>query len=272
MLSEIDSVYDMYVPDMPVAGVDEYFDKDFYNENYELIVKAYDSLADEESKAIFTSVINYKLTGRMKYLLECYSTRDEIYSLMPVDNIQRAIDAGAYNGDTIREMKTYFPNLSEVCAIEPDKKNYKKLVKYSEAEIDIEVDHVNAAAWCEDVNGILLGSGNRNSTIVATASYEHVDSDVLLTTIDVLTQGHYDYIKYDVEGAEREALLGSHGLISDCKPTLLVSLYHRSSDIFEITNILKERYPFYKFYLRRLRCLPAWEIDLIAVKNDPKGN
>ena len=265
MLSEIDANYDMYVPDMPVAGVDEYFDKDFYNENYDEIAKAYESLEDEESRAIFTSVINYKLTGRMKYLLECYSTRDEIYSLMPVERIKRAIDAGAYNGDTVREMKEYFPNLYEVCAIEPDKKNFKKLLKYSEAETDIEVDCVNAAAWCDDVNGLFFGSGNRNSTIVATASYEHHEEDVLLTTIDILTEGSYDYIKYDVEGAEDEALLGSHYTIQTCQPTLLVSAYHRSRDIFYLINTLKERYPKYRFYLRRLRCLPAWEIDIIGL-------
>ena len=34
MLSEIDKSFDVYVPDMPVADEEEYFDKDFYNENY----------------------------------------------------------------------------------------------------------------------------------------------------------------------------------------------------------------------------------------------
>lgn len=266
MLSEIDASYDMYVPDMPVAGVDEYFDKDFYNKNYEKIVKAYECLADEKSKAIFSSVVNYKLTGRMKYLLECYSERDEIYSLMPVDKIVRAVDAGAYNGDTIREMKGYFPNLKEVYAIEPDRKNYKKLVRYSEAESEIEIKTFNTAAWCKDEGGIFFSSGNRNATVVATASFEHKEDEINLSSIDSIVSGGIQYIKYDVEGAEREALIGSENLILSCKPTLLVSLYHRSKDIFEITNDIKEKYPFYKLYLRRLRCLPAWEIDLIAVK------
>ena len=31
MLADIDKHYDVYVPDMPVAGVEEYFDKNFYN-------------------------------------------------------------------------------------------------------------------------------------------------------------------------------------------------------------------------------------------------
>ena len=271
MLSKIDSEHDMYVPDMPVAGVEEYFDKDFYNQNYDAIIRAYDSLCDDESKAIFSSVVNYKLSGKMKYLLECYSTRDEIYSLMPVAKIRQAVDAGAYNGDTVREMKGYFPNLERVCAIEPDKKNYKKLVKYSEAETEIEVKTYNVGAWCNDGDGVFFGSGNRNSTLVATASFEHSQDDTSLVAIDSLTCGKTDYIKYDVEGAEREALLGSRVTITESHPTLLISLYHRSRDIFELVNTMAESYPEYNLYLRRLRCLPAWEIDLIAVKNDPRG-
>ena len=265
MLSEIDESYDMYVPDMPVAGVEEYFDKDFYNSHYEEILKAYESLEDDNSKAIFSSVVNYKLTGKMKFLLECYSTRDEIYSLMPREKISRTVDAGAYNGDTIREIKEYFPNLEEVYAIEPDKKNYKKLVKYSEAETEIEVNAYNLGAWCDDRDAFFFGSGNRNSTFVATASFEHSKEGTMLMTIDNITQGRIDYIKYDVEGAEAEALIGSHIVISECHPTLLISLYHRSRDIFTLVNTVKERYPKDRLYLRRLRCLPAWEIDLIAV-------
>ena len=266
MLSEIDSTCDMYVPDMPVAGVEEYFDKYFYNNNYEKIIRAYDSLEDDESRAIFSSVINYKLSGRMKYLLECYSTRDEIYSLMPREDIRISVDVGAYNGDTVREIKGYFPNLQKVYAIEPDRKNYKKLARYSEAEEKIEVVTLNVGAWHSDGDGIFFGSGNRNSTLVATASFEHSEDGTILRSIDSVAEGKIDYIKYDVEGAEREALLGSHNTIIRCQPTLLISLYHRSRDIFELINVMRERYPEYKLYLRRLRCLPAWEIDLIAVK------
>ncbi len=266
MLSDIDFQYDMYVPDMPIAGVEEYFDKDFYNRYYNEIIKAYESLDDDNSRAIFSSVINYKLTGKMKYLLDCYSERDEIYALMPVENIKRAIDAGAYNGDTAREMKMYFPNLKEIIAIEPDKRTYKKLAKYSEAECDININAVNSAVWSEDSQGAFFSSGNRNSTAVATASFEHSENQVSMVKIDSLADGKIDYIKYDVEGAEGEALLGSDATIVRDYPTLLISLYHRSRDIFEIINTVREKYPSYLLYLRRLRCLPAWEIDLIAIK------
>lgn len=271
MLADIDADYDVYVPDMPIANVEEYFDKNFYNSHYNEIVNAYNALADDDSRAIFSSVINYRLTGRMKYLLECYSTRDEMYSLLPCDSIKVAIDAGAYNGDTAREMKEYFSSLKKVVALEPDKKTFKRLVRYSEAEREISVLPINAAAWCEDSEGLFFGSGNRNSTAVATASFEHNEDAVKMIKIDSLGEEKIDYIKYDVEGAERQALKGASEIIKRDNPSLLVSLYHQSRDIFEIINNLREDYPDYRLHLCRLKCLPAWEINLIGVINDPKG-
>jgi hypothetical protein len=132
---------------------------------------------------------------------------------------------------------------------------------------------LNAGAWSDDTDGTFFGSGNRNSTLVATASFEHSAECMPLMKIDSVTTERVDYIKYDVEGAEREALDGSCRTISEYNPTLLISLYHRSRDLFELINMVRDRYPEYNLYLRRLRCLPAWEIDLIAVKNstNPKG-
>ncbi len=265
MLGEMNIRYDIYVPDMPVAGADEYFDRAFFNANYKKIVSAYERLDDEASKNAYAAIINYKLTGHMKYLMSAYSERDELYALMPCDKISTVVDAGAYNGDTVREMKGFFPNLKNVFALEPDNRNFKKLAKYSEAESEIHVVPINAGAWCERIEGDFSDSGNRNSTLLATSSYEHKKTTVSLVRIDGITDEKINYIKYDVEGAEREALVGSHGLIEKHRPILLVSLYHRSRDIFELINMLSERYRGYRFYLRRLKCLPAWEINLIMI-------
>ncbi len=270
MLSDIDSKYDMLVPDMPVAGEDEYFDKKFYNENYSDILRAYETLCDEDSKFAFSAVINYRLTGRLEYLLSAYSEKSEIYSLISkVGTIQSIVDAGAYNGDTIRESIEFFPNLKSVVAIEADFKNFKKLQKYADTVEQIALTCVNAAAWSECCEGSFISSGNRNSSVSSTASYEHKESDIRLIRIDSLAQEKVDYIKYDVEGAEFEALVGSEKIISLYQPALLVSLYHRSRDVFSLVNYLKDKYPEYSFYIRRLLSVPAWELDLIMI---PKAN
>lgn len=274
MLLEIDAAYDLYIPDMPVAG-EEYFDREFYNLHYNEILSAYDNLNDEESKSVFAAIVNYKLSGRMKYLVAASCEREDIYSLLPCEKIRTMIDAGAYNGDTAREAKGYFPHLERIYAVEPDTKNFKKLLKYSEAESEIDVIPINSAAWCENADGSFMNSGNRNSSVSSTASFEHKDVGVTLVRLDKITDEKIDYIKYDVEGAEREALIGSFEIIKKYTPALLVSLYHRSADIFEIINTLAGSYPEYKMYLRRLFCVPAWELDLILVRienNEKKEN
>lgn len=263
MLSDIDAKYDMLVPDMPVCDTEEYFDKAFYNDNYEKIVAAYDSLCDGFSRNLYASIIWFKLTGKMKYIMDFTSKKSEIYSLLKPEENSVIVDAGAYNGDTLLEAKQYFPNLKTAYAIEPDRRNFKKLCKYCEAENDIEIVPINAAAWSEVSSGIIMDAGNRNSTVCATASFEHKDTEINFVSVDSLDIPDVDYVKYDVEGAEQEALIGSDATISSCRPTLLVSLYHRSCDLFSIVNYLHKKYPFYEMRLRRVCCLPAWEIDLI---------
>ncbi len=261
MISALDKEQELYIPDMPVAGIDEYFDRDFYNGNYESIKKAYAALDDEASRACFSSVIRFKLTGRLEFLERCYSDKAELYSLL--GDPASIIDAGAYNGDTIREAKDYFPSFRRAVAIEPDRKNFKRLMKYLEGQEELDILPVQAAAWREDGEGQFSVSGNRNSTATATASFKHTDESVKLISIDSLGFAP-DYIKYDVEGGELEALEGSGRTVTLHRPTLLVSLYHRSRDIFFLINYVKDNYPFYRLKLRRLRCFPAWEIDLIC--------
>ena len=261
MLADIDREYDMYAPDMPVAGVDEYFDREFYNDNYNAIKKAYDSLEDAESRNCFASVIRFKLSGRIEYLEKCYSTKEELYSLL--GEPKTLIDAGAYNGDTLREAAEFLPTVQKAFAIEADRKNFKRLLKYVDSARDFEIIPLNSAAWSADGEGRFSVSGNRNSTAAATASFKHSDESVKLVRVDSLDFAP-DYIKYDVEGGELEALDGSHATILKHRPTLLVSVYHRSRDIFSLINVIGERYRFYRLKLRRLRCLPAWEIDLVC--------
>lgn len=264
MLSEIDANYDMLVPDMPVAG-EEYFDREFYNSNYREILRAYGALCDEDSRRAFAAILNYRLTGRMSYLMGAFSSKAEMYSLISKREIRALIDAGAYNGDTVREAIEYFPSLSSVVAIEADVKNFKKLKKYADTVEQIKLECINAAVWNECGEASFISSGNRNSSVNSTASFEHGETSVPLLRIDSLSPASVDYVKYDVEGAEYEALLGTVGLIEAQRPTLLISLYHRSRDIFYLVNFMKDKYPDYSFYIRRLRCLPSWEINLIMI-------
>lgn len=264
MITDINERYSMLVPDMPVAG-EEYFDKDFYNANYESILSAYNSLADVDSKNAFAAIINYKLCGELKYLLWAASSVDDIYSLLP-EKISVSVDAGAYNGDTVRELMSYREGIKKIYAFEPDMRNFRKLSRFTEENgLSDKISVRLAAVWNRDESGTFIGSGNRNSSVSSTSSYKNREENIELVRIDTEVSECVDYIKYDVEGAEWEALEGSAGLIEKYRPAMLISAYHRSADIFSLANYIKEKYPDYSLYVRRTACFPAWEIALIAI-------
>lgn len=263
-LFEMAERYPLFLPDMPVAG-EEDFTSDLCRANADKIQQVYDLLADEHSKQIFASVLQYKLTGDIRYLKNAFSN-DEDYAFLPAPAIRVAVDGGAYNGDTARQMIDHFPALEKIYAIEPDAKTYKKLSKFAaEHSSSAKIIPVRAALWNEVGEGVFAASGNRNSSLLS-ASYEHKEVSVPLATVDLLARDEkIDFIKYDVEGAEREALLGSRETICRDHPTLAVSLYHRSVDLFDLPLLICEMASNYRFYLRRVNCLPAWEITLYAV-------
>jgi FkbM family methyltransferase len=58
-----------------------------------------------------------------------------------------------------------------------------------------------------------------------------------------------DFIKFDIEGAELEALKGGVETLKKYRPKLAISLYHKPCDFYEIIEFLSEQCPFYSFYL-----------------------
>ena len=84
----------------------------------------------------------------------------------------------------------------------------------------------------------------------------------------VLGIEHADYIKFDVEGVEKEALEGAaRHLAPDSNgklPKLIVAAYHHDEDIFTLPLLLWKLQPDYKIYLRKHPYVPAWEINVFA--------
>ncbi len=259
----ISSECELYAPDVPVFG-DTLFDFDFFKAHESEMDEVLSLLEDEESKEIYENVIKYKLTGDIYYLESRVSDKDEVYGeLLKADKIKSYADLGAYNGDTVREIAEYAPKLERAIALEPDRRTFKKLSAYAEGESRFAVTPINAAAWSCDTALTFDASGNRNSNVGGAGKTVEVNA----TALDSVIDGAVDYIKYDVEGSEKEAIEGSARTIESCYPSLLVSLYHRSEDIFALPLMLKKKFPRYRFYLRRYRYIPAWDLNLICVFN-----
>lgn len=252
--------YPCLMPDMPVAG-DKDFTRDFYAAHREELQAVYDLLEDNPSKMMFERVIRYKLSGDFRLLRDAVTPEN---TPLPTDGcaIRTAIDGGAYTGDTAEELLAAHPECVRVFAVEPDGRNYRKLETF--AARDARVVPVRGLLWDTAGIGRVAASGNRNSTMFD-PSHESRTEEVPCVTVDEIAgEKAVDYIKYDVEGAEYEALRGTRGVILRDRPILAVSLYHRSEDLFRLPLYLHEIRPDYRFRLGRRPCFPAWELTLYA--------
>ena len=258
---------EMYAPDVPVFG-ETLFTIEFFEENRARFEAVFELLADEESKRIYENVIRYKLSGDIKYLFESESDVEAVVrDLLDCKSIKSYLDLGAYNGDTIRQMLHYNPRLESAIALEPDARNFRKLNEYVQSVNNCAIKCINAGAWSESTTLLFDASGNRNAGIVSKGNIVSKIKEVPVVSVDEVLNGEkIDYIKYDVEGSEKEALLGSAQTIREHAPKLLVSLYHRSEDMFALPELVKELNPDYSLYLRRFSYVPAWDLNLYAIK------
>ena len=256
---------ELFIPDVPACG-DTLFTLDFYTEHFAAFSQAFDLLCDAESKRIYADLIRYKITGKPQYLKSAVSPGDFEQTLLHKNRYRVMIDAGAYVGDTAKRFIDECPNAKAVYAVEPDRRSYKKLVAYAECEARATVYPHRFGAWSSAATAEFAAAGNRNSGIGA--QQQKRSETVALNTVDSLAVQNADFIKYDVEGAELEALKGSAATIAASYPDMLISAYHKSEDLFVLPIYLAKRYPQYDLYLRRAPSVPAWDINLYAVKKE----
>lgn len=255
--------HSVYVPDVPVTD-GALFSDSFYSDNLETIKSAYSLFADDISRQIYENVIKYKLSGRLYYLEDATS---EDLSFVDFSKVSVAVDCGAYDGDTIRALAEVAPSLKRAYAIEPDRVNFRKLSAYAEAESRFEVIPIKCAVWREDSETEFFAGGNRGSSLFY-VGYKAKREKVSLRALDGLIDEAPDYIKFDTEGAESEAIEGVKKILYEYRPIIKISAYHRSEDLFVLTKKIAELDLGYEIYLRRNRCIPAWEAELYAVPKD----
>ncbi|MHB1150932.1 MAG: FkbM family methyltransferase [Eubacteriales bacterium] len=265
--SVLDSMYtiaeahETYAPDVPVTG-ETLFDIFFYNNHKSEFDKARSILSDEESVFIFDCVVKYKLSGKIEYLCQAVSDKEKVWnSLLHPSDYGSYCDLGAYNGDTIRELYTHSRSVKEIYAFEPDPRTFRKLTDFCKTN-RIDAHLFLAGAWNSAGKSAFAARGSRSSGITAGGRTAETE---LITLDSVLGGKRTDYIKYDVEGAEYEALSGSAETIKKHKPDLCVSLYHRSEDLFHLPLYIKSLNPDYKFFIRRFKYIPAWDLNLYCI-------
>lgn len=256
-IAEIDGEHTVFAPDVPVAG-GGLFTREYITENEEKFDRAYSLLADEESKRVYKDILNFKVSGKIKYLLSSFCDKSKVYSdILNLNENEEIIDLGAYDGDTIREFTAATGGkYKHITALEPDKKSYKKLLKNTDGMKNIST--LNMGVWSKRDTLIFDAEAGRNSKLSA----EGVSIEV--TDIDSLNIAP-TFIKADIEGSEMKALEGAEKTIKKYLPKLYICAYHRNEDLFALPLKIKELSEKYKIYFRHSKYIPAWESNFYCV-------
>ncbi len=250
-IKKIGTRQELFAPEVPVIG-GGLFDLDYYNLRRKEFENIYNSLADDTSKNTFESILKYKISGKIDYLLNCQVEASEPYSsIFETDKQEDILDLGAYNGDTALEFARNFPNYSSITAVEPDKKTFKKLVANTKGVRDISCHNICISDF-SGKGGFIMNAGR--SSLVG----EGEETD--FSTVDSLMKGKkVSLIKMDVEGEELRALKGAQATIQAQKPKMIISAYHRTEDFLEIPKAVLSVRNDYKIYMRHFPSIPAWD-------------
>ncbi len=225
--------------------------RDFIMKHIGELEKVYDDLADEKSKNVFLSLLNYKLTYQTEYTRAVADDRQYFDSeLVKLPEDVCFIDAGSYIGDTLGSFVKYTTGgYRKVICMEPVRENIRRLT-----------DTVMKNQY-HDVEIFEIGASDRRKTLyfdsrsgMSARAVETGDIKVECNSIDNICEecgcGRVDFIKMDIEGSEYDALCGAKNVIRKWHPLLAICVYHKEDDFYVIPNLIKELYSGYKIYFR----------------------
>lgn len=168
--------------------------------------------------------------------------------------IQKFVDCGCYTGDTLNDWSNFIATESDQIhyyAIEPDPNNIAKLkqnIQVLSPSLQKSISIFPCA--CGDTPGnvhmMLSGSGS-----VVTGSEDPDTISVPVDAIDHLLIGKtVSTIKIDIEGFEMQALNGAINTIRTQRPLLMVCVYHKAFDLWQIPLWIDSLNLGYRFELR----------------------
>jgi len=158
------------------------------------------------------------------------------------------LDCGANVGVYTRKALSQGAGL--VVAIEPAPENVNCLRKTFEEEIRAgRVIVYPKGVWDHDCDLVLRTYDYQlgGDSVALKFPHSHAGPTVQLTTIDNLTSElklqRVDFIKMDIEGAERQALRGAKETVARFRPRLAISLEHTPTDAEEIPALIWSLWP-----------------------------
>ncbi len=192
--------------------------------------------------------------GRELDLLMLEQAGGDIYEqrAVTVQDGDTVIDVGAHLGTFTRIALQH--GARQVIAVEPDPVNAACLARSFASEIaNGRVQLVTAAAWhSEGSLTFEVGSASQTGHVAASPNGRGISvrAVTLDTMVEELKLDRVDFIKMDIEGAERHALAGARRLLAAHKPRLAICIYHAPDDPDVVPRVVRDANNTYQTFNR----------------------
>lgn len=219
------------------------FDKDI-KENFSKYAKIYDLFADNLSRHIFQNLIDFKISGDVRYIRGFKLAHDEQYfeDFLNLPAKPTFVDAGGYTGDTALQFISRYPNFEKIFVFEPEEQNISQAKQNLKNYSNI----VCIQKGLSDENKTLRFSANNSASSVS----EDGELTIEVARLDDIVDERVDFIKMDIEGSEGAAIEGAKQTIAKYHPTLAICVYHKKDDFWKIPQQILAIRNDYKIYLR----------------------
>ncbi len=147
-------------------------------------------------------------------------------------------------------MKNNSGNLKKYYAIEPDGYVYRMLEENLEEKykgIRDKIVPVCAAAYDTTKDMVPFFSLRSPGSFVTPIGNCKVNT---IRIDDMIDDSECTFIKMNIEGSEMKALKGGEKTIQEKMPVLAIMGYHKTSDLWEIPQMILSINPDYKLYMR----------------------
>jgi FkbM family methyltransferase len=216
------------------------------------IERAFSLMGDDQSRRVFEGKLAYYLgldkarLDEIKSAQTIYFDRD-VYALAPDEVV---VDGGAFIGDTLSSfLARSSGRFASYVAFEPDAVSFQRLADLA-ANDPSRIQAVRAGLARRTSSARMLSTQGPDSRLLE--GDDLGGDEVPVVSLDEYFDGRRPptLIKMDIEGAERDALLGAERLLQVASPTLAISAYHFPSDLWDIPLLLHRLLGGGRIYLR----------------------
>ncbi len=212
----------------------------------------YRRLEDYLSKRTLTAILLNWECLEMTYFKKIRSVFPDYWEpdFFPDNKGAVMVDLGAYVGDSIEQyVETYGQDYRKIYAYEISGEVYKYLCLNMEKQgfHDVEARHKGAGSRNHTMYVLEHEESPTSNTV---SEDEQAGEPVEVVRLEDDLEEDPTFIKMDIEGAERDALLGCEGIIRRSHPDLAICTYHGYDDLWRIPLLIEDMHPAYRMHLR----------------------